>query len=159
MEKDFQGNINPELPKLKFVTIRKFKKKNVIKFTSRYAGSFKKIQDRQLKVSTIGKTFLDMLQKPDLCDGIYNVIEAYEDHAKQYLNLITTEIERHGKAIDKIRAGWLLEERCGIKENPVIEGWKKDIQRGGYRKLDHSSEYAPVYSETWCLSLNIEDYY
>lgn len=158
MMKDFQGDVNPHLPKLNFIHIKKFQKKSVIKFSSRYAGSFKRVQDRQLKVATIGKTFLDMIRNPELCDGIYNVIEAYEDHAEKYLNLITAEIERHGKKIDKIRAGWIIEERCGIKNNPAIESWKEHVQRGGSQKLDPSNEYAPVYSDVWCLSLNIEDY-
>jgi predicted transcriptional regulator of viral defense system len=97
-----------------------------------------------------------MVRKPELCGGIYNVLDAYMEYAKRYLNLILDEINRNGNKIEKVRAGYILEERCDIKNNPIIESWKTFAQRGGSRKLDPDSEYDPEYSETWCLSINIE---
>jgi len=159
MEKDYKGLINEELPILTSIIMNKVGKKKLIKYNSIHTGAYVNKKDSPLRVSSIGRTFLDMLRKPDLCDGIYNVIQAYVEHAELYLGLIIDEIDQNGNKIEKIRAGYLLEdnERCNIKNNPRIERWKKYVQRGGSRKLDPNNEYSPKYSETWCLSINIEE--
>lgn len=159
MEKDYRGFANEELPMLISTIINKVGKKKLIKFNSIHTGAYVNTKDSSLRVSSIGRTFLDMIRKPDLCDGIYNVIQAYREHAELYLDLIIDEIDRNGNKIEKVRAGYLLEDsaRCNIKNNPRIEKWKEYVQRGGSRKLDPNNEYAPRYSETWCLSINIEE--
>lgn len=96
-----------------------------------------------------------MIRRPDLCGGIRHVIEVYKGHASTYLTLITAEIDAHGAPIDKIRAGYILEEMCSLSD-PVVAGWQRYVQRGGSRKLDAASEYSPHYSARWCLSINIE---
>lgn len=116
-------------------------------------GSYKKVRDTGIRVSTIGRTFLDMLRDPEYCGGIHHVIEVFLDHAKNYLQAIVNEIDQHGKAIDKVRAGYILEERMQIN-NPVVDSWTKYAKRGGSRKLDAKAEYMPNWSEKWCLSLN-----
>jgi predicted transcriptional regulator of viral defense system len=121
---------------------------------SKHLGAYKNVRGRNLRVSTIGRTFLDMIRKPDLCGGINHVLHTYDQHAPKYLKLITNEIEQHGKAIDKVRAGYILEERLKL-EDDTVKSWKNFAQRGGSRKLDASEEYIPKWSETWCLSLNI----
>jgi predicted transcriptional regulator of viral defense system len=159
MEKDYKGTVNKELPILTSTIMNKVGKKKLIKYNSVHTGAYVNTKNSPLRVSSIGRTFLDMLRKPDLCDGIYNVIQAYMEHAEMYLDLIIDEIDQNGTKIEKIRAGYLLEddERCNIKNNPRIERWKKYIQRGGSRKLDPNNGYAPKYSKTWCLSINIEE--
>ena len=64
------------------------------------------------------------------------------------------QYERHGKAIDKIRAGYLLTEVCSLTDS-VVESWTQFAQRGGSRKLDPETEYAPEFSERWKLSINV----
>jgi len=142
------------LPRLTQIRFARIEKKPVHKYASVHTGAFKVVKDRVLRVSTIGRTFLDMVRAAHLCGGINHVIEVYEAHAKPYEHLIVDEVERHGTLIDKTRAGYLLDEQCGITGNPVIEKWAQHVQRGGSRKLDPLSEYSSQYSERWCLSLN-----
>lgn len=157
MEKDYNGKTNDILVPLKLIKLDKIGKKKLFEFSSIHLGAFINVRNRPLRISSIGRTFLDMIRKPNLCGGIYNVLKAYEDYAERYIDLILDEIDRNGNKIEKVRAGYILEERCDIKNNPKIEKWKTHAQRGGSRKLDPNNEYMPTYSETWCLSINIEE--
>ncbi|HQR15668.1 MAG TPA: hypothetical protein PLZ37_14005 [Nitrospira sp.] len=142
------------LPRLTHIRFARIDKKPVHKYASAHTGAFKIGKERVLRVSTIGRTFLDMVRAAHLCGGINHVIEVYEAHARQYEALIVEEIDRHGTLIDKARAGYVLDERCGITGNATIEKWATTVQRGGSRKLDPLSEYSSRYSARWCLSLN-----
>jgi hypothetical protein len=95
-----------------------------------------------------------MLRDPELCGGIHHVLQVYQEHAQQSLRLILDEVDQHGKPIDKVRAGWILESVCHI-EDPRINVWTAFAQRGGSRKLDASTEYSPEFSERWALSINV----
>ena len=156
IEKDYNGEIEDLLAPLSHIKFNKLGKKKIIEFSSVYFGSYINIKNKPFRVSSIGRTFLDMVRKPDLCGGIYNVLQAYEDYSEQYIELILDEIDRNGNKIEKVRAGYILEERCDIK-NSRIEKWKTYAQRGGSRKLDPNNEYTPIYSKDWCLSINIEE--
>lgn len=160
MDKDCRGFIEeylscglPKLERIKFDTINK---NRIIRYSSVHHGNFKHIDGRTLRVSTIARTFLDMLRQSDYCGSMDHVIEIFEKFGKQYSKLIIDEIDRHGKNIEKARAGYLLEELCHIKDNEIVEEWAKHVQRGGSRKLDPTKEYREVYSERWCLSLNAD---
>lgn len=162
MEKDLAGRDEfavyrlSGMPLLRRLKIGKIGEKLLNRYSSVHLGAFISVQDRPLRVSTIGRTFLDMLREPNLCGGIYHVIEVYTDHAERYLQLIVNEVDRHGSKIDKVRVGYLLEERLGLP-HPVIDKWIKFAQRGGSRKLYAQDPYSTRYSERWCLSLNIEE--
>jgi len=106
------------------------------------------------KVASIASCFLQMLQKPEFCGGIYHVIDVFEEYSEVYLNLIVNFIDRHGTSIDKVRAGYILDERLKLRHE-VIENWVQYSQRGGSRKLDSTAAYQPKYSEKWALSINI----
>ncbi len=157
MEKDlgenFQDYLSSEFPRLQKIALKKINQKNIHIHSILHLGAFKKVKNRTLKISTIGRTFLDMLRDPDLCGGLVHVLDVFEEQAPKYLNLIVDEIDRHGQPIDKIRAGYILDEALEL-EHPLIETWKQFVQRGGSRKLDSSEEYSSEYSETWCLSIN-----
>lgn len=144
------------LPGLRNLKVEKISRKTVNRYASIHLGAFTSVKGRPLRVSSIGRTFLDMIREPDLCGGIYHVIECFEEHAKRYLKLIVDEVERHGTKIDRVRAGYILEERCGVT-HLAIEGWVVCAERGGSRKLYAKNEYSPDYSEKWCLSINIEE--
>lgn len=118
-------------------------------------GAYVNLSDRPARVSSIGRTFIDMLRKPDLCGGMRHVIEVYREHALSYLPLIVSEVDRHGDKIEKVRAGYILEAICGIENNSVINSWVAFAQRGGSRVLDPSETYWPTFSEKWCLSINV----
>ncbi|MEY4561922.1 MAG: hypothetical protein RLZZ618_1199 [Pseudomonadota bacterium] len=117
-------------------------------------GAFKVIKSPSVRIAMLGRTFLDMLREPDNCGGMQHVVDTYREHGAQYLSLIVEEVDRHGKAIEKVRAGYLLDEVCKL-HHPLIDGWKGATQRGGSRVLDPKSEYAAFYSETWKLSINV----
>lgn len=117
------------------------------------AGAFRSIDDGLLRVSTVGRTFLDMLQRPDLCGGMQHVIETFESHATENLTLIINELNAQANKIDRVRAGYILEDRCGIID-PRIDQWTVDAQRGGSRRLDGDADYASTFSEKWMLSIN-----
>lgn len=125
--------------------------------TTKFAnqGSYIVPSDRPIRVSSIGRTFIDMLRKPDLCGGMRHVLDVYKAHATSYLPLIIGEVDQHGDKIEKVRAGYILEEICKIKNNEAIENWTQFAQRGGSRVLDPSEEYWPTFSEKWCLSINV----
>jgi len=117
-------------------------------------GAFKTIASPSIRVAMIGRTFLDMVREPDHCGGMQHVIDTYREYAARYLPLLVDEIERNGKSIEKVRAGYLLEVACKLS-HPRIEAWKSCAQRGGSRVLDPKGEYASFYSDVWKLSINV----
>lgn len=121
---------------------------------SSHMGAYKKIQDKSLRVSSIGRTFLDMLRDPLLCGGMQHVVDVYKEYSKQYLRFIIDEIDMHGKDIEKMRAGYILENEVGLSD-PRIDAWQAKVQRGGSRKLDPNNEYSSYFSERWAISLNL----
>ena len=117
-------------------------------------GAFKTIKHPSIRVAMVGRTFLEMVREPDNCGGIQHVVDTYRECGGRYLSLITEEVDRHGKPVEKVRAGYLLDEVCGL-HSPVIDSWTEHAQRGGSRMLDPQGEYASDYSEKWQLSINV----
>ena len=152
---DFESYCEHGLPKLVRMKMDKINKTDLHCLRSKHLGAYKSVRGRSLRVSTIGKTFLDMLRNPELCGGINHVLDVFHEYGKKYLRLITDDIDKNGEPIDKVRAGYILNERLGIINNEVINNWSSLAQRGGSRKLDSSSEYSPEGSEKWKISLNI----
>lgn len=151
---NYQQHLENRLPRLKRSTLPKFKKKTVIKYSTNKMGSFISTNYDRLRVSTIGRTFLDMIRKAEYCGGMKLVVDIFQKEAKKHIDDIIDEIEKHGQKIDKVRAGYILDEVCKIK-NDTVESWIQNAQRGGSQKLDSSAPYEPTYSEKWCLSINI----
>ncbi len=120
---------------------------------SKTAGAFLKNRGDGVFLSTIGQTFLDMLQKPDLCGGMPHVLDVWEEHAKTYFEEIVAAVGTAKSGLVKSRAGYILEERLSLHHSE-IESWKIYAQRGGSRKLDPSKKFAPTFSEKWMISLN-----
>lgn len=117
-------------------------------------GGWRYARDETIRVTNLGRTFLDMLRRPDLCGGIRHVLEVYEENGRAHLSTIISEFNTQGTKIDRVRAGYILDERCRISD-PRIEAWTADAARGGSRKLDFEQPYASTFSEKWCLSLNV----
>ena len=158
MEKDLDGKLEQYkkagLPVLTMPKINAIGR-TVVHFQERSQfGAFRNVADTSLRVATIGRVFLDMLREPKLCGGMQHVLDVYKRDAKRYLKLIVEEIDRHGQPIDKVRAGYVLSEVCGL-QYPVLQEWEFFVQRGGSRKLDPDEEFATHYSERWKLSINV----
>jgi len=151
---DLQTYLENSMPPLQRIKINKIGRQEVQYFSSVHLGAFRQVRDRMLRVSTMGRTFLDMLRNPELCGGINHVLAVYDEFSSQYLKVIIDEIHQHGKPIDKVRAGYILEERLKIQDN-TVNSWQQYAQRGGSRKLDSSADYEAVWSDKWCLSLNV----
>ena len=123
-------------------------------YASKAAGSFLKNRGDDVRLSTIGQTFLNMLQRPDLCGGMSHILDVWEEHAQTYLDEIVAAVDTATGGLVKSRAGYILEERLGLHHRG-IEHWKAFGQRGGSRKLDPAKDFAPTFSETWVISLNV----
>lgn len=135
--------------------ILKYIKTNAFIYRSSTLGSFKSYNYDKIRVASIGRTFLDMIRKPDLCGGINNVLKIFKNEAHSFINSIIDEIDLFGSKIEKVRAGYILENICGFN-NEIVDSWEKYAMRGGSRKLDPLADYSPIYSERWKLSLNIK---
>ena len=155
LKEDFDKYCENGLPKLVRTKMRKINKTEIHCMNSKHLGAYKNVKGRPLRVSTMGRTFLDMLRNPELCGGINNVLDVFNEYGKKHLRLITDDIDKNGSPIDKIRAGYILNEYLGIDNNKVINDWSSLAQRGGSRKLDPSSEYIAEWSDKWKLSLNV----
>ena len=121
---------------------------------SKAAGASMKNRGSDVRLSKIGQTFLDMLQEPGLCGGMAHVLDVWEAHAETYLDEIVAAVDTATSGLVKSRAGYILEERLGLHHNG-IERWKAFGQRGSSRKLDPAKPFAPTFSETWMISLNV----
>lgn len=151
---DWEAFKDTGLPLLRRIEITRINRKPVHRYSSSHLGAFRAIKDSPVRVATLGRTFLDMLRVPDLCGSMQHVIAVYRQHAEGYRRLILDELEQHGSAIEKARAGFLFEEVCKITD-PRLDLWAAQVIRGGSRKLDASAEYAPEFSQRWALSINV----
>ena len=158
MSRDFgthlQAYLDSGLPKLIRPTISRLGQTSIHCCERSQLGAFRLVAGSSLRVATVGRVFLEMIREPAQCGGIQHVIDVYRREAKRYLKFIVDEINQHGLAIDKVRAGFLLSEVCGLNDEAFVD-WEKSAQRGGSRKLDPEGEYVPNFSERWKLSLNV----
>lgn len=129
------------------------RRRPVIVHESRYPAEMLPVSDGS-RVSSLGRTFADMLSEPDLCGGMRHVIDVWENHAEDALDELVEAIDAFDKKLVKVRAGYVLTELLGI-ENEIIASWEENAQRGGSQKLDPDAPYAPVFSERWMISLNV----
>ena len=112
--------------------------------------------DGPVRVTPIGMTFQDTLAKPSWCGGMPTIVALWRGHAASHRDASIEAITWSEEKIVRGRAGYLLEEVLGI-EDPRIDSWVTDAQRGSSRKLDPSAPYAPRFSARWMLSINVED--
>lgn len=121
--------------------------------TKNLGASLKNRRDNT-RISTIGQTFLDMVQKPDLCGGMNHVIDIWAEHSRSYLEEIVTAVDTATSNLVKSRAGYILDELNGLS-HPKIDTWKALGQRGSSRRLDPSKKFSSTFSETWMISINV----
>jgi hypothetical protein len=150
----YDGYIQSGLPKLRHAHLEKLDGVVIEEIRTKDRGGWRSANEGMLRVTGIGKTFVDMLQRQDICGGIRHVLDVFEEHAPLHLSSIIAAFDTHGTAIDKVRAGYILEEHCGVR-SAEVEAWTKFATRGGSRKLDPQAEYSSHFSAKWSLSLNV----
>lgn len=116
------------------------------------------IRNSPLRVSPIGKTFIDMLRSPDECGGIDHVLDVYLENAERYFPAILKELKHErSRKIDISRTGFVLQKIVGIT-HPQLSEWQKESQktRGSSKVLVPGEPFSSIYDEDWSLSLNAE---
>jgi predicted transcriptional regulator of viral defense system len=112
------------------------------------------VRGERTRISSIGRTFVDMLAEPALCGGIRHVLEIWAREASEWRDDIIRAVDQYEVKLVKVRAGYVLSERLGLSD-PRVDAWVAFAQRGGSQKLDPDAAYAPDYSERWMISLNV----
>jgi predicted transcriptional regulator of viral defense system len=130
------------------------RRRPVVIHETRYPATPVEIRGERTRISGIGRTFIDMLTHPDLCGGMRHVLDVWLRSAEAWTEEIIPAVEATASKIDKVRAGYILQEELGMTD-PRIQAWQTFAQRGGSRKLDPEAPYAPSFSETWMISLNV----
>jgi len=74
-EDDFLKYKENQMPLLSKPKLNKIGRREVSCFNSSHRGAFIKVRDENMRVSSIGRTFLDMLRNPDLCGGMRHVVD------------------------------------------------------------------------------------
>lgn len=106
-----------------------------------------------VRVTTVERTLIDGLLKPELSGGFDNVLRAWmQAQDTLELDVLINMVERFDIQVLKQRAGFLLE--LFGNGDPRLESWQRQARRGGSSKLVAVAPYSPVYSERWSLSLN-----
>ncbi len=155
MKADFgfdPGRITPALHRPKIAG--ELRRRPVIVHETRHPATPTQIRGERARIAPIGRTFVDMLNEPQLCGGMRHVLDVWERQAETWLDPIVDAVDEAHAQIVKVRAGFILEERLGVTD-PRIEAWTRFAQRGGSRKLDAESDYVPVWSEKWMISINV----
>jgi predicted transcriptional regulator of viral defense system len=130
------------------------RKRGLIIHETKYPGAATDVRGEKTRIATIGVTFVDMLEAPELCGGMQHALDAWDSHARTWIDEIVEAVDQSPSGIAKVRAGYILSERLKI-HGERIEAWKAFAQRGGSRKLDPGAAYKPVFSEAWMISLNV----
>lgn len=134
----------------------KFERKDFIYHTNKNFNVYKEISNSGgLRVSPLGRTFLDMFKTPKYCGGFDHVLDILEGSGLRYLKLILNEFSKYGSNIDKSRLGFILENVLEIRD-PLLDEWALSAQRGSSRVLVPGKEFSPYYSQKWCISINQE---
>lgn len=155
MVEDLGGPPDSEHPLLLRLGFKgELRRRPVIVHESSHPAKPVEVRGEKTRITSIGRTFGDMLSEPALCGGIRHVIDIWERDAEQWADQIIGEVDKMESKMVKVRAGYLLSEVLEI-EDGRIDGWEQFAQRGGSRKLNPDAPYAPTYSERWMISLNV----
>lgn len=116
-----------------------------------------KVRNSPIRVSSIGKTFIDMLRYPEECGGIDHVLETYNEYGKKYSQQIINELEVHGRKIDIARTGFVLQKISGVSSQRLTQ-WQIESKgtRGSSKILVPGQPFSDIFDEDWSLSLNTE---
>ncbi len=145
----------PKRVRLHFITHpKRVRGRQLHMVESKKAGACVNVPNTNIRLATIGQTFLDMLHHPRKCGGMSHVLDIYDKYALDWTEEIITSVDSSNSNLAKVRAGYVLEEHLGI-DDKRIESWKVLAQRGGSRKLDPGKDYTTNHSKTWMISINV----
>ncbi len=130
------------------------RQRQVVVHESGHPATPVEVRGERTRISSIGRTFVDMIAEPTLCGGIHHVLDVWANEAKPWLEDIIQAVDQYEVKLVKVRAGYILTERLN-QSDPRIDAWAAFAQRGSSQKLDPAAPYAPVYSERWMISLNV----
>lgn len=105
-------------------------------------------------VTDTERTLLDCLQEPMKAHGVATVLRAWLTASESWsLERLLRYVARVESPVLCQRVGFVL-ETLGVR-HPTLDAWAAGSVRGGSMKLVADAPYAPIYSERWCLSLNV----
>ena len=106
-----------------------------------------------LRVTTIERTLIDGLQRPDLSGGIENVFRAWVIAAPILdLDQVADIVDRLGVLVLNQRVGYVL-DRLGLN-HLVLDRWRAIARHGESSRLVAAEPVAPTFDERWNLSIN-----
>ncbi len=147
------NNFIPSFPK----NTSLFGQELIISVESKYVEPLQ-VKNSPIKVSSIGKTFIDMLRAPDECGGIDHVLEIFSENGKKYSSVIINELKhKTTRKIDIARVGFALQKIAGV-EHPLLSEWQQESKktRGSSKVLVPGVPFSSIFNEDWSLSLNAE---
>ncbi|WP_188595210.1 hypothetical protein [Niveispirillum cyanobacteriorum] len=150
-----EGRFEPAVPLTFIQPPDVLRGRKIAVVTVKTLGNWMIVRGTHIRLATVGQTFLDMIDRPELCGGMAHVRDVWTEHAETYLEEIVATVDKADAPIVKVRAGYLLDERMGITGDRRIKAWTRFAQRGSSRVLDPSKPFASTYSEKWMLSLNV----
>lgn len=129
----------------------------IVSVESKYVEPLE-VRNSPIRISSIGKTFIDMLRTPDECGGIDHVLEIYAETGKKYSSAIINELKhKTTRKIDIARVGFALQKVAGV-EHPLLSEWQQESKktRGSSKVLVPGMGFSAIFDEDWSLSLNAE---
>ena len=128
--------------------------RNISVYETKQPGQWLQVRDSQVRLATVGQTFVDTLERPQYCGGMAHVIDVWREHAGTYREDIIAVVDELATPIAKVRAGYLLDDMLGQGEDSRIQSWVRFAQRGSSRVLDPARDFNTDHSEKWMLSIN-----
>ena len=111
-------------------------------------------QGASIYVTNVERTLIDILRDPPAARGLPTVLRAWRQASETWNLPRLLEYTGDGPLMRQ-RVGYIV-ERLG-QSSPVLEEWKKRLQRGGSLKMLSAEPYSSVFSAEWNLSLNVPE--
>jgi len=113
------------------------------------------VRGSPLRLTTPGRTLVDMTRKPEYCGGIEHSLESLVENATPFKRQIFSYLGAHGRKIDRARVGFLLHKVLGINDPTIIEWMGESSKtRGSSKILVPGEPFSEDYDKDWCLSIN-----